>query len=196
MHIHKFSEENYYIDYTSENIKQISQNLFEGITDDVEKARITYEFVRDGIPHSFDIQAKIITSKASDVLKYNTGICHSKANLLAALLRLQGIPTGFCYQRITLANDDSIGYCIHCFNAIYLNGQWIKVDARGNTNGKNAQFSLDEPILAYKNRDQYQEYFFAGPYHEPHIDTMKMLDNAKNLQDILDNIPDKLKILD
>lgn len=39
-----------------------------------------------------------------------------------------------CFQHITLAADDSKGYCVHCFNAIYIDNKWIKVDARGNTN--------------------------------------------------------------
>lgn len=29
------------------------------------------------------------------------------------ILRNQGIPTGMCYQHLTLAEDDSKGYCLH-----------------------------------------------------------------------------------
>ena len=159
-------------------------------TNDVEKTKIAYEYVRDEIPHSFDIQSDIITAKASDVLKYNTGICHAKANLLAALLRSQGIPAGFCFQHLTLSDDDSSGYCIHCYNAIFIDNHWIKVDARGNTNGKNAQFSLAEPQLAFENRNNYDEYYFEGIYANPHLDTMLMLDKANSLQDVIDNISD------
>ena len=119
-----------------------------------------------------------------------TGICHAKANLLAALLRSANIPVGFCFQRLTLAGDRSLGYCVHCYNAIFISNNWIKVDARGNTNGINAGFSLENPILAYHNREGYGEYFYKGYFARPHADTMKMLDNAKSLQDVLDNIPD------
>lgn len=129
-------------------------------------------------------------AKASDVLINKTGICHAKANLLAALLRSAGIPAGMCFQHITLAEDDKWGYAAHCYNAVFLHGKWIKLDARGNTKGRNAQFSLDEQILAYPNRKEYDEYFWKGIYADPHMDTMKMLDNAKTLQDIIDNIPD------
>lgn len=157
---------------------------------EVERARVAFEFVRDQIPHSFDCNAKIITAKASDVLINCTGICHAKANLLAALLRAQNIPAGFCFEHITLGEDDSIGYCVHAFNAVYLNGSWIKLDARGNKETVNAQFSLDNPILAYPPREQYDEYFFLGIYANSHMDTMKMLEKASNLQDIMDNIPE------
>ena len=108
---------------------------------DVEKARVAFEFVRDEISHSFDCGATVITARASDALKHRTGICHAKANLLAALLRSQGIPAGFCFQRITLADDDSMGYCVHAFNAVYINGKWIKLDARGNKPSIHTHFS-------------------------------------------------------
>lgn len=190
MNLNDFLKENEYVDYRDENITLKSQELFKGINNDVEKAKIAYEFVRDEIDHSFDIRAEIITSKASDVLKHKTGICHAKANLLAAFLRSQNIPTGFCFQHITLGDDDSIGYCVHCYNAIYVNNKWIKVDARGNTNGINAQFTLEEPVLAFPIRSEYDEYFWNGIFVEPHINTMKMLDNSKTIQDVIENIPD------
>lgn len=113
-----FLQENEYIDYNSEIIQKKIMELFSSDMDEIEKAKIAYEFVRDEIPHSFDCNAKIITARASDVLKHKTGICHAKANLLAALLRSQEIPTGFCFQHITLSDDDSLGYCVHAYNAV------------------------------------------------------------------------------
>lgn len=187
-----FLQEHKYIDFSAPIIQAKLKELFNGITDDLKKAQTAYEFVRDEILHTFDIHSNTITAKASDVLKHKTGICHAKANLLAALLRVQGIPTGFCFQRITLANDDSMGYCIHCYNAIYIDGYWVKVDARGNKSGVNAQFSLEKPILAYPCRPEYDEYFWQGIYAAPHKATMQMLENAKNIQDVLDNIPDMI----
>ena len=190
MDIKCFLDENHYIDYSSAIVQDKAKSLFSGIDGSVEKAKIAYEYVRDEIPHTFDIQSDIITAKASDVLIHNTGICHAKANLLAALLRAQNIPVGFCFQHITLSDDDSLGYCVHCYNAILINDRWIRVDARGNTNGKNAQFSLTEPQLAFSNRSNYDEYFLEGIYSKPHLDTMVMLEQANSLQDVIDNIPD------
>jgi transglutaminase-like putative cysteine protease len=97
-----FLSEDKYVDFSAPIIQAKASELFDGIMDDTQKARAAYEFVRDKIPHSFDIGATTITAKASDVLKHETGICHAKANLLAALLRSQGIPAGFCFQHITL----------------------------------------------------------------------------------------------
>lgn len=188
--IDAFTQESYYVNFSSINIILKGKEIFNGITNDTQKAKIAFEFVRDKIPHTFDISTDVVTAKASDVLENKTGICHAKANLLAALLRAEGIKVGFCFQHITLAEDDSLGYCVHCYNAIYVQGKWIKVDARGNTKGKNAQFSLTKPMLAYSNRPQYDEYFWPGIYANPHMDTMAMLEKSKSIQDIIDNIPD------
>lgn len=66
------------------------------------------------------------------------------------LLRSQGIPAGFCFQHLTLADDESQGYCVHCFNPVMLNGKWIKVDARGNKEGVKHRFDADADIC-YKS---------------------------------------------
>jgi len=186
----KFLRESPYIDFSAPVVVEQGRILFAGIRDDIRKAQVAYGFVRDCIPHSFDIDAHVITAKASDVLRHATGICHAKANALAALLRSQGIPTGFCFQRLTRAEDDAQGYCVHCYNAVWLDGRWVRLDARGNTNGKNAQFSLGEPVLAFPCRPQYQEYFWPGIYANPHAATMRVLECAATVRDVLAHLPD------
>lgn len=168
-----FLEKSYYVNFDDPIIIKKASKLFNDNMTDIEKVTTTHEFVMDQIPHSFECNADVITAKASDVLKYKTGICHAKANLLAALLRSAGIPTGFCFQHITLKEDDSMGYCIHAFSAVYVNNTWIKFDA-------------------HVNRPQYDEYIWPGIYANPHAQTMQMLEKAKTLQDVLDNIPDFL----
>lgn len=182
-----FLEENEFIDFSTNLIRIKAQELFKDSMKPVDKAQTAYLFVRNEIPHSFDCNASVITVSASDVLKYKTGICHTKANLLAALLRSQGIPTGFRYQHITLMEDNTEGYCLHCFNAIFINNKWIEVDTRGI----NAQFSLNLPILAFENRPQYDEYFFDGIFAKADMPTMNMLKNARTLQDVIDGLSEK-----
>lgn len=57
---------------------------------EMQLARITYEYVRDRISHSWDIQSMIITCRASEVLEKKHGLCYAKSHLLAALLRANG----------------------------------------------------------------------------------------------------------
>ena len=185
-----FLQEDNYVDFSNPLIKKKASEIFHGIPTQREKAEAAYRYVRDEIAHSFDINASIITATASDVLKYRTGICHAKSILLAALLRLQEIPAGFCFQHITLADDESLGYCLHCYNAIFIEEKWIQLDVRGNKIGVAAEFSMENPILAFPNRKEYDEYTFPGIYATPDQNTMKMLEQSKTIQDIMDHIPE------
>lgn len=179
-----------FVNFDHPAVAQKAAALARGLSGDVEKARAAYLFVRDEIPHSFDIGADIVTARASDVLERGTGICHAKSNLLAALLRFMGIPAGFRFQHLTLMDDDSRGYCLHCFNAVFLDGGWIELDARGNTNGKCARFSVGEPVLAFPNRPEYDEYFFAGIFTVPDAPTMALLARAKTLDEVIEGLPE------
>lgn len=108
--------------------------------DPVERARAAFLFVRDEVEHVIDAADPRVTWRASDVLRERVGICHAKAHLLAALLRAQGIPAGFCYQELS---------ALHGLNAVYLHGKWSRLDARGNRTGAGGEFSLDVERLAW-----------------------------------------------
>jgi transglutaminase-like putative cysteine protease len=138
--------------------------------DDVESARRIFHFVRDEVSHSWDIQGKRVTRTALDVLAYREGICYAKSHLAAALLRRRGIPSGICYQRLTLLDDDSQGYAVHALNTAYLESlqHWIRFDARGNKPGVDAQFSLDRERLAFRIRPEYDEVDYLVNHVEPH----------------------------
>jgi transglutaminase-like putative cysteine protease len=106
----------------------------------VESAKAAFLFVRDEVEHVIDARDPRVTWRASDVLRERVGICHAKAHLLAALLRAQGIPAGFCYQELS---------ALHGLNAVYLHGKWSRLDARGNRTGAGGEFSLDVEKLAW-----------------------------------------------
>ena len=121
---------------------------------EIELASMTYEFVRDRISHSADINSGNIYWRASDVLDKREGLCYGKSHLLAALLRANGIPTALCYQYLRLDdNDESMEspLIIHGLNAVYFQslGSWVRLDARGNKEGVKAEFSIDEEKLAF-----------------------------------------------
>lgn len=143
-------------DYLMEmTMASVAEDVGEDVIPDPEKqlAKITYHYVRDRISHSFDIGAQDVTIKASEVLVRKHGLCYAKAHLLAALLRANGIPTGFCYQYLRLDEDDS-DLVIHGLNAVYFEsiGRWVRLDARGNKEGVNADFSIEEERLAFPVR--------------------------------------------
>ena len=53
-------------------------------------------------------------------------------------------------------------------NAVYLNGRWSRIDARGNKPGVNAEFDLDLEKLAFPIRDEYDEVDYPQLYVDPH----------------------------
>ncbi|TAF97465.1 MAG: transglutaminase family protein, partial [Oscillatoriales cyanobacterium] len=113
-------------------------------------AQSSFEWVRDEIRHSYDYQMNPVTCRASDVLKHKTGYCFAKSHLLAALLRANNIPAGFCYQRLSF-DDKGAPYTLHGFNAVYLpKVGWYRIDARGNRDNVNAQFTPPQEQLAFK----------------------------------------------
>ena len=138
------------INWQHPEIMKRARQLALGCETPMAIAKACFEWVRDEICHSVDYQMNPLTCSASDVLKHKTGYCFAKSHLLAALLRVNQIPAGFCYQRLSI-DDKGAPYCLHGFNAIYLpETGWYRVDARGNKAGINAQFSLPHEQLAYK----------------------------------------------
>ena len=94
------------IDYYNEIIIFLSEQLSKKADSELEYIKVAYEYVRDDISHSSDINADIVTCTASEVLIAKHGICFAKSHLLAALLRYKSIPVGFCYQKLVL--DDEV----------------------------------------------------------------------------------------
>jgi len=112
-------------------------------------AKACFAWVRDEIFHSVDYQKNPLTCRASDVLKYRTGYCYAKSHLLAALLRANHIPAGFCYQRLSI-HDNGAPYCLHGLNAVYLPVTgWYRIDARGDREGIRTQFTPPVEQLAF-----------------------------------------------
>jgi transglutaminase-like putative cysteine protease len=152
-------------------------------------AKACFEWVRDEIRHSCDYQMNPVTWRASDVLQYKTGFCYAKSHLLAALLRANRIPAGFCYQRLSI-DDKGAPYSLHGFNAVYLPEiSWYRVDARGNRQGINAQFTPPEEQLAYKVRLP-EEADFQTIFSEPLQVVVEALQTQRTWDEMLLNLPD------
>ena len=174
------------IDYMNPLIQDNVRELMNQSKDNLDYIKRSYIFVRNDIPHSWDIKTEVVSRTASDVLKNKTGICWTKSCLLAALLRANGIPSGISYQLLTRADDDSEGYMIHALNTVYLKdfNKWIRLDARGNKENINAYFSLDEEHLAYTVRSELGEI----DYHDNHADLddrlVNILMESESIQEI------------
>lgn len=191
----KYLEETKYVDYSSPNVRKLAKLLKDESEDEISLIKDTYHYVRDETHHPWDIQDKRVTVSASDVLREGVGICWAKSNLLAALLRANRIPSGFSYQRLTLGDSPDTGYCIHGLNTVYISSlkKWIRLDARGNTEQIQAEFSLNEEKLAFKV-EKYGEIDYKDNHSAPDKKLMRILEeNDDVLEMCLYHMPDSLE---
>ena len=178
------------IDWKTPSVRQQAAAL---AADNVlETAKRCFEFVRDEIAHSVDINAEQLTCRASTVLTEGHGYCYAKSHLLAALLRANDIACGFDYQRL----DDGEGhFMLHGFNVIYLAGfGWYRVDARGNKQGVNAQFTPPQEQLAWPN-DAPGEIDYHLNLSEPLSQVVEALQQPLTVQQLWRVLPSEIAII-
>lgn len=184
-----FLQETNIIDYSNPEIKQLAFELSKNCKTDIEIAKNCFEYVRDNINHSGDHKDNITTCKASDVLKNKTGWCYAKSHLLAALLRANSIPAGFCYQRLRCSEYGDGLYCLHGLNAVYLKEYgWYKVDARGNKDGVDAQCNPPIEKLAFELEEN--EFDLPEIYEDPLEVVVQTLEKFTTYDEMINNFPD------
>jgi len=186
-----FLAESKLINFKHPNIDALAKAVAKEASSEIDVVRRCFEFVRDEIHHSGDSPDNSITTTvlASDVLKYKTGWCYAKSHLLAALLRANRIPTGFCYQRLSCSEYKSDIFCLHGLNAVYLaEFGWYRLDPRGNKTGVNAQFSPPVEQLAFTLSKGEQDV--EGIFDEPLDIVINALKTNQNYQEMILNLPD------
>ncbi|PKM53994.1 MAG: ABC transporter ATP-binding protein [Firmicutes bacterium HGW-Firmicutes-5] len=192
--IDDYLEKTEIINYDAGNVIITARKLKDESKTEIELIKNTFEFVRDKVGHSADINGVHVTCKASDVLEYREGICYAKSHLLAALLRCNGIPSGFCYQKLILDDDTAKYLILHGLNAVYIKelGKWIRLDARGNKPGVEAEFSLEDEKLAFPIREEFGEVDIPVIFDKPDYNVIQALISYDTVTDMFNNLPRKL----
>lgn len=164
---------------------------------DEERAKMAFEYVRDQIGHSFDLNSDRVTITASQVMACREGICFAKSHLLAALLRGLNIPAGFCYQRVTRKGAPESGYALHGLNAVHLPSRrvWFRLDPRGNKPGVNSQFSIEREQLAYPIRSELGEVDYPYVFVEPREEVLASMRDSADGQELFFKRPETLQAL-
>ena len=182
------------IDFENEAISKLADALFQKANGELDFIKAAYEFVRDKISHSADRGEDAVTCAASEVLKAGHGICFAKSHLLAALLRAKSVPAGFCYQKLILDDETAPVLIYHGLNGVYIKERkkWIRLDARGNKAGVNAQFSLETERLAFAVRPELGEEDGFVIYPAPDAKVVEKLRNAKTRTERWGTLPEEL----
>ena len=148
-------------------IRTRARDLIHGASNESEQIHTLYTYVRDDIAHSADIGQSKLVWKPAQIISSGHALCFGKSHLLTALCRVIGIPAGLCYQRIK--NKDG-AFVLHGLAAVWLEdeGRWIRLDARGNKPGIDAQFNPQGvEQVAYPDIDEPGEWFDPYIYAEP-----------------------------
>lgn len=181
------------IDYDNPLVEETAEQITEGLRDNISKAQAIYEFVRDHILHSFQIDATSITVKASEVLEKGHGTCYAQAHLLAALMRAAGIPCGLCYQAVKDNDDPDSRLVVHGYNAVYIEeiGRWVRLDASRSIEEYDFSFDFDKEASGLEVDTQAGEYDDPVVYINPSKIIVKTLRKYDSIEDLKENLPDK-----
>lgn len=178
------------IDYDNEEIVRLALKLKS--KDTITCIRNCFNYVRDYISHIADISGEKVVCNASDVLKTGYGDCCAKSHLLVALLRYNEIPSGFCYQKLILDDEKSPYLVIHGLVGVYVLNKWMRIDARGNKEGVNAEFIVGEEKIAYKTRKEFNEEDIPFIYAKPDKNVIYSLVYNKTFEELWENLPREL----
>lgn len=156
-------------------------------------ARACFEWVRDTVPHTGDYCLDRVTCSASEALGSKTGFCYAKSHLLAALLRANGLPTGFVYQRLALGGDGDT-FCLHGLNAVWLpDVGWYRMDPRGNREGLRAAFDPPREVLPFPCAVP-GEQLFLGIWAEPFQGVVDALRRYRTRAELETHLPDAIDL--
>ncbi len=190
----KYLEETDIIDFSNVEIKNLAFELSKGCKTDEEIAKNVFLYVRDEIRHVGDYKLNINTCKSSDVLNQKVGWCYSKSHLVAALLRVNNIPTALCYQRLSCSEYVKDIYCLHGLNAVYLKDYgWYRFDVRGNKEGVNAKFKPPFEKLAFDLHEN--EFDIEEKFSKPLDVVVEFLETKfDSYEQMMKSIPDLGKV--
>lgn len=157
----------------------------------VATVRACFEWVRDEVAHSVDVRASRLTCTAREVLEAGHGLCFAKCNLLVALLRAQGIPAGYGYQRLRTGGTRT-GYGLHGFVQVFLEGRagFLSLDPRGNNANVTTTFDLTSPRLAYEPDAAFGEETLPEAWPVPSAAVTELLRSGVTVERALISLPD------
>ena len=183
------------VDWYHADVRTLAWYLAGGEIDAVEIARRCFEWVRDEIRHSVDCGDTVVTCAASEVLAQRTGFCYAKSHLLAALLRANGLPAGFSYQRLSI-DGEGPPFSLHGFNAVLLPAHgWYRMDARGNKRGVDAQFTPPTSSQLVERLAFPIQFPGEATFPEIHAEPLAMvvdvLRRHSSVAEVVENLPDR-----
>ena len=101
-------------------------SLVSSLSDDMEQLRVLQQFVYDHVEEKNYSKAM---ASALETFESRAGDCTEHACLLAAMARQTGLPTRLVVGLLAVPDGGLTRCHFHMWNEVYLQGQWISVDA-------------------------------------------------------------------
>lgn len=185
-----YLEPTFFIDSNHQDVIAYTKKIIQHETNKKNQAILIYNAVRDDFMYNpYNINLKHEELKASTLVnrESKSGYCTEKACLLAACLRVVGIPSRLCFfdvrnhigidKFINIIKTDVL--TMHACTDIYLNEKWVKATPAFN---KALCDKLGVPVLEFdgendsifqqfdENGNQFMEYLHDfGTFHDiPH----------------------------
>ncbi len=127
----------------------------------------------------------LYSDKVDEYLKHDNVIDYDNESIIEL--------AGKLYQK---ADDETAPILIyHGLNGVYIKDykKWIRLDARGNKTGVNAQFSMESEQLAFPIRPNMGEVDSFIVYPAPDIKVLEKLRESKTRTELWDNLPAELE---
>jgi transglutaminase-like putative cysteine protease len=164
----------FFIDSNHKDVIAYTQNIIGSETDKTKQAIKIYYAVRDDFKYNpYNINLKHEELKASTLInrKSKSGYCTEKACLLAACLRVVGIPSRMCFfdvrnhigvdKFIDIIKTDILTF--HACTDIYLDEKWVKATPAFN---KELCEKIGVPALEFDGKSDSIFQQFDGNGHE------------------------------
>lgn len=166
-----------FIDSDHPEVVKFANSVSRGETTDIGKAVKLYCAVRDGIyydPYRIDLCPTAL--RASAVLARKFGFCVSKAILLAALARAEGIPSrlGFADVRNHLSSKrlkqliKTDVFVYHGYTELFLQNKWVKATPAFNRS-LCERFEVSPLEFDGKNDSIFHEFSRKGNRHMEYL---------------------------
>ena len=96
--------------------------------------------------------------------------------------------------RVTILRCRNPSHAPTPLNAVFLASlnRWIRVDARGNKQGVDAQFSIEEEKLAFPPAIEKGEYIFETIFTDPDVGVVAYLTSNTDLKEAWADLPESL----
>lgn len=118
-----YKKSSYHCSVGTKKIKKLVKKLTKGLTDDVDKAKAIFNYVRDTLEYSYYYDTKY---GSTGTLNHKKGNCVDHSHLLVAMYRTAGFNARYVHGTCRFSDGDVTG---HVWVQVKIGKSWVAADA-------------------------------------------------------------------